>query len=68
MKDPLKIWEYLYISLTDLTRHSPNPVPASPKSVTEALNELGAQGWELCAISGSPTPHQLYFKREKQNG
>ncbi len=46
---PLTRWEYRLVSITDGQRE---------------FNRLGADGWELCAISGAGNPQGvLFFKR-----
>lgn len=46
---PMTRWEYRLVSITDGQRE---------------FNRLGADGWELCAISGAGNPQGvLFFKR-----
>ena len=73
---PGEQWEYLVVagpSLTNLTptgnprmRKEPNVPFAREAFVFEQhLDKLGANGWELVAISGPPTDPSFYFKRRK---
>jgi hypothetical protein len=69
-------WEYLVVagpSLTNLTptgnprmRKEPNVPFAREAFVFEQhLDKLGANGWELVAISGPANDPSFYFKRRK---
>lgn len=69
-------WEYLVVagpSLTNLTptgnprmRKEPNVPFAREAFVFEQhLDKLGANGWELVAISGPGNDPSFYFKRRK---
>ena len=69
-------WEYLVVggpSATNLTptgnprmRKEPNVPFAREAFVFEQhLDKLGANGWELVAISGNPADPSFYFKRRK---
>jgi hypothetical protein len=70
-------WEYLAVagaSTTNLTptgnprmRKEPNVPFAREAFVLEQhLDKLGANGWELVAIAGTPTDPAYYFKRRKK--
>ena len=71
------MWEYLslYAERNDATesfnvKHYPEPHNLT--SEREALDELGAVGWELVAVvpayggGGTHVHHQLYLKRPRQ--
>jgi hypothetical protein len=69
-------WEYLAVagpSTTNLTptgnprmRKAPSGLFAREAFVLEQhLDRLGAEGWELVAIAGTPTDPNYYFKRRK---
>jgi hypothetical protein len=68
-------WEYLVVAggstnLTSTSNLSLRKEPAGPFS-REAfplelnLDKLGAKGWELVTVSGSPADPVYYFKRRK---
>ena len=70
-------WEYLAVagpSATNITptnnprmRKEPNVPFAREAFVLEQhLDKLGANGWELVAVAGSPNDPAYYFKRRKQ--
>lgn len=49
-------WEYRVVSTSEL----------GPKyDVSASINELGAQGWELVAVSDNSGGTALFFKRAK---
>lgn len=69
-------WEYLAVagpSTTNLTptnnprmRKEPNvPFGREAFVLEQHLDKLGANGWELIAVAGSPTDPAYYFKRRK---
>ncbi len=79
MIKPASLWEYLAIQETivplrplRITVESENQAIADVlqgKSVLETLNYLGAQGWELVAVTpgGDKNSQVFYFKRPKQD-
>jgi hypothetical protein len=65
--DPMKRWEYLSIQAVG------NTSTTRKDGTDDVLNDLGAQGWELCGVIGSSaqghargigSPGTLIFKRE----
>ena len=69
-------WEYLAIANASRTNYSPTGNPNMRKAPrgafgTEAfvletqMDKLGAEGWELVAVTGAPTDPIFYFKRRK---
>jgi len=68
-------WEYLAVTgaSTGLTpidnprlRKEPNASFAREAfALEQLLDKLGANGWELVAVSGPPTDPAYYFKRRK---
>jgi hypothetical protein len=70
-------WEYLAVagpSTSNFTatgnprmRKEPNAAFGREAFVLEQhLDKLGANGWELVAVAGTPTDPAYYFKRRKQ--
>jgi hypothetical protein len=69
-------WEYLALAgpMTGLTpvdnpRLRKEPTAAFNReafALEQQLDKLGANGWELVAITGSPTDPAYYFKRRKK--
>ncbi|HEU4509718.1 MAG TPA: hypothetical protein VFR78_15865 [Pyrinomonadaceae bacterium] len=71
-------WEYLAVagpSTTNLTatnnprmRKEPNvPFGREAFVLEQHLDKLGANGWELVAVAGSPNDPAYYFKRPKRS-
>jgi hypothetical protein len=69
-------WEYLVVAggnTTNLSTSGSSSMRKEPKVQTfrenfvleQNMDKLGAQGWELISISGSPVDPVYYFKRRK---
>ena len=69
-------WEYLVVANPNRTNYSPTGNPNMRKEdmgsfgheafVLEThMDRLGAKGWELVAVSGTPNDPIFYFKRPK---
>ncbi|HEY5884744.1 MAG TPA: hypothetical protein VIT88_08665 [Pyrinomonadaceae bacterium] len=68
-------WEYLVVaspSNMNLTptgnprmRKEPGPFGREAFVLEQHLDKLGANGWELVSIAGSPADPHYYFKRQK---
>jgi hypothetical protein len=71
---PSDQWEYLVVAggATNLTPSDSATMRKAPGSfnrenfpLEQNLDKLGAKGWELVALSGSPGDPTFYFKRRK---
>lgn len=69
-------WEYLVIANASRTNFTPTGNPNMRKAPQGAfgaeafvletqLDKVGAKGWELVAVTGTPTDPIFYFKRRK---
>jgi len=69
-------WEYLVVANPSRTNLTPTGNPRMRKEpgaafgfegfvLEQHLDKLGANGWELVAVSGAPTDPVYYFKRKK---
>jgi hypothetical protein len=69
-------WEYLVVSGSSNSNLTPSGNPSMRKEpsggfgreafvLEQNLDKLGARGWELVSISGSPNDPVYYFKRKK---
>jgi hypothetical protein len=69
-------WEYLVVAGGNTTNLSASGNPSMRKEpkvqafrenfvLGQNMDKLGAQGWELVSISGSPVDPVYYFKRRK---
>lgn len=69
-------WEYLAVAGPATTSFSSSGNPRLRKDSTgtfareafvleQHLDKLGAQGWELIVVAGTPTDPVFYFKRRK---
>ncbi len=56
---PQAAWEYL-VYYGDLTDHDE---PETHTKFQEAVNEFGAEGWELVGVAGGATWTRCFFKR-----
>ena len=70
-------WEYLAVAGPSTTNFTPTGNSRMRKETNgsfgreafvleQHLDKLGAHGWELVAIAGSPNDPAYYFKRRKQ--
>lgn len=75
--DRTEQWEYLAVAGPSTTNFSPTGNSRMRKETNgtfgreafvleQHLDKLGAHGWELVAIAGSPNDPAYYFKRRKQ--
>ena len=73
-RDP---WEYLIVAggnTTNLSSSGSSSMRKEPKIqafrenfvLEQNMDKLGAQGWELVSITGSPADPVYYFKRRKE--
>ncbi len=69
-------WEYLVLASPSSTNFSPTGNPRMRKDATgtfgreafvleQHMDKLGASGWELVSVAGSPNDPHYYFKRRK---
>jgi len=67
-------WEYLVVSNPAATNFSPTGNPDMRKEdapfregfvLETQLDKLGARGWELVSVSGTPNSPVYYFRRAK---
>lgn len=69
-------WEYLVVAGANRTNFSPTGNPRMRKEpqgsfgieafvLEQQLDKLGASGWELVSVAGSPLEPIYYFKRSK---
>lgn len=69
-------WEYLVVAggnTTNLSASTSSSMRKEPKVqafrenfvLAQNMDKLGAQGWELVSIAGSPVDPVYYFKRKK---
>lgn len=69
-------WEYLVVAggnTTNLSSSTSSSMRKEPKVqafrenfvLAQNMDKLGAQGWELVSIAGSPIDPVYYFKRKK---
>ena len=69
-------WEYLVVAGANRTNFSPTGNPRMRKEpqgsfgieafvLEQQLDKLGADGWELVSVAGSPVEPIYYFKRRK---
>ena len=76
-KTPVDRWEYLVVANANRTNFQPTGNPRMRKEemggfgheafvLEQHLDNLGAKGWELVAVSGNPLDPVFYFKRPKQ--
>jgi uncharacterized SAM-binding protein YcdF (DUF218 family) len=69
-----EVWEYLVVAGAS-TNLSPTGNPTLRKEpgafsreafvIEQAMDKLGAKGWELVSVSGGPGDPTFYFKRKK---
>jgi hypothetical protein len=78
-REPVKAdrieWEYLVVaspSNSNLTatgnprmRKEPGPFGREAFVLEQHLDKLGANGWELVSVAGTPNDPHYYFKRRK---
>ena len=74
-KGPSTQWEYLVVaspSNSNLTatgnprmRKEPGPWGREGFVLEQHMDKLGANGWELVSIAGTPNDPHYYFKRQK---
>jgi hypothetical protein len=73
-RDP---WEYLIVAggnTTNLSSSGSSSMRKEPKIqafrenfvLEQNMDKLGAQGWELVSVTGSPADPVYYFKRRKE--
>jgi hypothetical protein len=69
-------WEYLVVASPSSTNFSPTGNPRMRKDATgtfgreafvleQHMDKLGASGWELVSVAGTPSDPHYYFKRRK---
>jgi hypothetical protein len=68
-------WEYLAVAGPSTTNFTPTGNPNMRKEdvpfaregfvLEQHLDKLGAKGWELVSVAGSPMDPVYYFKRQK---
>jgi len=68
-------WEYLAVAGPSNTNFTPTGNPRMRKEdsgfgreafvLEQHLDKLGAKGWELVSVAGTPTDPAYYFKRRK---
>lgn len=69
-------WEYLVVASPSSTNFSPTGNPRMRKDATgtfgreafvleQHMDKLGASGWELVSVAGTPPDPHYYFKRRK---
>jgi hypothetical protein len=68
-------WEYLAVAGPSNTNFTPTGNPRMRKEdsgfgreafvLEQHLDKLGAKGWELISVAGTPTDPAYYFKRRK---
>jgi len=67
-------WEYLIVaggtvnlnsSDSSTLRKAPGPFSRENFPLEQNMDKLGAKGWELVSVSGSPADPVFYFKRKK---
>jgi hypothetical protein len=74
--DPPDRWEYLVVAGPTTTNFSATSIPNMRKEISASfgreafvleqhMDKLGATGWELVTIAGTPTDPVFYFKRLK---
>jgi len=75
-REGVEKWEYLVVSGASNTNFSPSgnsPTPKEPMGsfaresfvLEQNLDRLGAKGWELVAVNGTPADPTYHFKRRK---
>ena len=73
----LEKWEYLVVANPNRANYSPTDNPSMRKEesgsfgheafvLEQHLDRMGAKGWELVEVSGTPNDPVYYFKRAKR--